>query len=162
MKKNIVVDVSKLVVSILVCQAVGLIGGLATAPNVETWYAYVEKPSFTPPDWVFSPVWISLYFLMGLSGYLVWRKGLTERGVGKAMAFYAVQLILNPFWSFAFFGFHSPPAGLVVIIVLWVMIALTIFYFSRVSRAAAILLVPYILWVSFATVLNLSIFVLNL
>jgi benzodiazapine receptor len=162
MKKSLIVDVSKLVVSILVCQAAGVIGGLATAPNVEAWYAYVEKPSFTPPDWVFSPVWISLYFLMGLSGYLVWRKGLGENGVGKAMAFYVVQLILNPVWSFAFFGLHSPLSGLVVIIVLWFMIVLTIFYFSKVSRAAAVLLVPYILWVSFATVLNFSIFVLNL
>jgi benzodiazapine receptor len=162
MKKTLVIDVSKLVVSILACQAAGVIGGLATAPNVETWYAYVEKPTFTPPDWVFSPVWISLYLLMGVSGYLVWRKGLDKSGVRRAMAVYVVQLILNPVWSFAFFGLHSPLAGLVVIVILWFSIILTIFYFSKVSRAAAFLLVPYVLWVSFATVLNFSIFVLNL
>jgi benzodiazapine receptor len=161
MKKTLFIDVSKLVVSILVCQAAGVIGGLATAPNVETWYAYVEKPTFTPPDWVFSPVWISLYLLMGVSGYLVWRKGLDKSGVRKAMAVYVVQLILNPVWSFAFFGLHSPLAGLVVIVILWFSIILTIFYFLKVSRTAAFLLVPYILWVSFATVLNFSIFVLN-
>jgi len=162
MKKTLVIDVSKLVVSVLVCQVAGVIGGLATAPNVGTWYAYVEKPSFTPPDWVFSPVWISLYLLMGVSGYLVWRRGLDKSGVRKAMAVYVVQLILNPVWSFAFFGLHSPLAGLLVIVILWFMIVLTIFYFSKVSRASALLLVPYVLWVSFATVLNFSIFVLNL
>ncbi|UCE26285.1 MAG: tryptophan-rich sensory protein [Candidatus Coatesbacteria bacterium] len=162
MKKALVVDASKLVLSILACQAAGFIGGLLTAPNIETWYAYVEKPPFTPPDWVFSPVWISLYLLMGLSGYLVWRKGLDKSAVRKAMGVYVIQLVLNPVWSLAFFGFHSPLAGFVVIVILWFTIILTIFYFSRVSRTAGFLLVPYILWVSFASILNFSIFILNL
>ncbi|HVO76700.1 MAG TPA: TspO/MBR family protein, partial [Candidatus Bathyarchaeia archaeon] len=112
-------------------------------------------------NWVFGPVWTLLYILMGIALYLVWRKGLAARGVKIALFIFFLQLVLNAFWSFAFFGAESPLAGLVVIVALWAMIMATIASFAPVSRAAAALLIPYILWVSFATVLNASLWALN-
>jgi tryptophan-rich sensory protein len=121
----------------------------------------LNKPSWQPPAWLFGPVWTLLYVLMGIALYLVWRAGLAAKGVKLALAIFFVQLVLNALWSFAFFGAESPLAGLVVIVALWAMIAATIAAFAPVSRAAAALLVPYILWVSFATVLNAAIYLLN-
>jgi benzodiazapine receptor len=151
----------KLIASVLICQAAGFAGSYFTMPSIPGWYARLAKPSFTPPNAVFSPVWIALYFLMGVSLFLVWRRGLETRGIGRALALFAVQLVLNVSWSIAFFGFESPLAGLVVIAVLWAAILYTIFGFSKISRAASVLLIPYIAWVSFAAVLNASIVVLN-
>ena len=151
----------KLVISIALCQLAGVIGGLFTSRSVTTWYPTLKKPSFNPPDWVFGPVWISLYFLMGVSAYLVWRKGLAEDGVRVALAVFLAQLVLNSAWSVAFFGLRSPLSGVVVIAFLWIAIVATMILFSRVSTAAVILLVPYVVWVSFAAVLNTSIYVLN-
>jgi benzodiazapine receptor len=122
----------------------------------------LNKPSFTPPGSVFAPVWITLYLLMGISLFLVWR---VEKNIPRrrsALAVFALQLILNTLWSLLFFGLRSPLAGLVDIACLWVSIVLTLFLFSRISKTAFWLFVPYFLWVSFATVLNASIFALNI
>lgn len=151
----------KLAASVVLCMLAGFIGSFFTTPKIEGWYAELAKPSFTPPGWLFGPVWTALYVLMGIALYLVWRKSLAAKGVKIALAVFLVQLVLNALWSFAFFGAQSPLAGLVVIVALWGMIASSIAAFAPVSRAAAALLVPYILWVSFAVILNASIYLLN-
>lgn len=155
------VDVTKLILSIIVCQLAGFIGSIFTRASVSTWYVTLNKPSFTPPSWVFGPAWITLYVLMGISAFLVWSKGFNNREIKVALIFFGIQLILNAFWSAAFFGLRSPFAGLVVIVILWLAILLTILRFLNVSTAAGLLLLPYILWVSFAAVLNFSLFLLN-
>jgi benzodiazapine receptor len=162
MKKTKAVEIGKLVISIGICQMAGVIGSVFTTPSIPTWYATLKKPSFTPPGWLFAPAWITLFFLMGISAFLVWRKGLNNRQVKIALTVFAVQLILNALWSVAFFGFQSPLAGLMVISVLWIAILLTIIKFLKVSRPAGLLLLPYILWVSFAALLNTLIFTINL
>lgn len=154
-------EVLKLVTSVVVCQLAGLIGSVFTASSVSTWYAALRKPSFTPPGWVFGPVWISLYAMMGVAAYLIWRSGVSHREVRIALTLFVAQLIVNAFWSAMFFGLKSPLAGLVDISVLWVLILLTIFYFLKVSTTAGLLLVPYVLWVSFAAILNYSIWAMN-
>ena len=154
-------DIVKLVVSIVACQCAGLIGSVFTTPNIPTWYATLEKPFFTPPSWLFAPAWIILYVLMAIAAFLIWRKGLLEEGVKCALIVFLVQLVLNALWSVVFFGLQSPLYGMVVIIALWIAILLTIIKFFKLSTAAGALLLPYILWVSFAAVLNISIWVLN-
>jgi translocator protein len=161
MKKLKIEDAVYLVISLLLCQGAGFIGSLFTRPSIPTWYATLEKPAFTPPNGVFSPVWIMLFALMGISLFLVWRTGLTERKTRVALGFFAAQLVFNILWSASFFGLRSPLLGLIDIVVLWVAIALTIFSFFKISRLSAVLLLPYILWVSFAVVLNASIWTLN-
>ncbi|MBN1255925.1 MAG: tryptophan-rich sensory protein [Deltaproteobacteria bacterium] len=161
MKKINIKDVFLLVISILICQGAGFIGSLFTRPSIPTWYATLEKPSFTPPNGVFSPVWIMLFALMGIALFLVWRTGLTERKARIALGFFGMQLIFNILWSASFFGLRSPFVGLIDIAVLWIAIALTIFFFFKISKVAASLLLPYIVWVSFAVILNFSIWTLN-
>lgn len=156
------VDVLKLAASVLICQLAGVIGSVFTAPAVPTWYAALRKPSFTPPGWVFAPAWITLYALMGISAYLIWRNGLTSRGIRTALGLFVAQLIVNALWSVMFFGLRSPLAGMITIAVLWVLIWLTMLHFFKASTFAGMLLIPYLLWVSFAAVLNLSIWRLNL
>ncbi len=151
----------KLLTSIAVPQAAGGIGTLFTETGMDRWYRTIEKPSFTPPSWVFGPVWITLYVLMGISAFLVWRKGWNRPGVKPALAVFGAQLAANTLWSYVFFGRHSIGGALAVIVVLWGLILLTMVEFFRLSRTAAFLLVPYFLWVSFAAVLNYSIYVLN-
>ena len=162
MEKSTLIAISKLITSIIVCQLAGVVGSIFTTPAIPTWYATLRKPSFTPPNWVFSPVWISLFVLMGIAAFLVWNKGLSDQRVKTALGIFALQLILNVLWSAMFFGLRSPLAGLIEIAVLWVAILLTILYFFRVSEAAGILLIPYFLWVSFAAFLNFSIWRLNI
>jgi tryptophan-rich sensory protein len=122
----------------------------------------LEKPTFTPPNGVFSPVWITLFLLMGISLFLIWRTGLAERRVKVALGCFSAQLVFNLAWSVLFFGLKSPLGGLIDIAVLWIAIALTIFYFSKISKVAGLLLLPYIVWVSFAAALNFFIWRLNL
>jgi len=162
MEKNTLIAASKLITSIIVCQLTGVLGSIFTRPAIPTWYATLKKPSFTPPDGVFSPVWITLFVLMGIAAFLVWNKGLSDQRVKIALSIFVVQLILNVLWSVMFFGLRSPLVGLIEIVVLWVVILLSILYFLKVSNIAGILLVPYILWVSFAAVLNFSIWRLNI
>ncbi len=155
-------DIVEAVVSIVVCQGAGLIGSLATFPSIPTWYASLEKPPFNPPNWVFGPVWTTLYTLIGIAAFLVWRKGIRNREVKIALGIFLVQLVLNTLWSVIFFGLNALAGGLVVIVVLWIAILLTIITFFRISKAAGALLIPYILWVSFATILNFSLWQLNM
>ncbi len=152
------IDWLKLVVCIVACQFAGVIGSFFTAPE---WYATLDKPFFTPPDWAFAPVWITLYLLMGIAAYIVWSRGLKKPAVRFSMAAFGVQLALNAFWSVAFFGLRSPLFGLIVIAALWAAVLATILGFMKISTKAALLLVPYILWVSLAAILNLSIYLLN-
>jgi len=161
MKESVAAQIVKLVISIVVCQLAGFIGALFTTPSIPTWYASLNKPSFNPPNWVFGPVWTTLFVLMGISAYVVWHQGLQSVPVKRALIIFLVQLALNVFWSFLFFKLRSPIYAFVEITVLWIAIALTIAAFSQVSRPAAFLLIPYIVWVSFAAILNLSIVRLN-
>jgi benzodiazapine receptor len=151
----------RIIVFILVCEFAGVIGSLFTSPSIPGWYAGLAKPAFNPPNWVFAPVWTILYALMGISAYLVYEKGPRKSEVRKALAVFAGQLVLNALWSIVFFGAHMILGAAVVIIILWGMILASIMLFSKISRTAACLLIPYILWVSFATILNISLYVLN-
>ncbi|MFW5967855.1 MAG: TspO/MBR family protein, partial [Persicimonas sp.] len=150
-------SVLQLVASIALAQLAGLLGAVATASSVDTWYGTLDKPGFTPPDWLFGPAWITLYTLMGIAAWLVYREGWPEPAVKAALVVYGLQLLLNAAWSPAFFGLQSPALGLVVIVPLWAAIAATIYFFGRVSTPAAWLLVPYLLWVTYATALNFEI-----
>ena len=154
-------DILKLVVSIILCQLAGLLGSLFTTPAIPTWYQTLNKPFFTPPNWIFSPVWTSLFILMGISLFFVWRR--TDHPKFKiAFIFFFVQLILNVLWPVAFFGLKSPLLGLIDIVLLWIAILLTIQNFLKVSKMAGFLLLPYLLWVGFAALLNFSLWILNL
>lgn len=154
-------DILKLCVSIITCLAAGLIGSVFTRTAIPTWYAGLAKPPFTPPNWVFGPVWTILYVLMGVAAFLVWRKGWGYREVRVGLITFLVQLLLNALWSTVFFGLKSPLAGVIVIVGLWVVLLFTLLRFFKLSAAAGWLLVPYILWVSFAAVLNFSVWLLN-
>ena len=155
-------DILKLVVSILACQCAGFIGSIFTMPAIPTWYETLAKPSFTPPSWLFAPAWVTLYVLMGVAAFLIWRKGLDIKNVKSALIIFLVQLVLNALWSAIFFGAKSLIGGAVVIVLLWIAILFTILRFFKISAAAGGLLIPYILWVSFASVLNISILALNI
>jgi len=151
----------KLVIAIVVAELAGIIGSVFTAPSIPTWYAELAKPALNPPAWIFGPAWTTLYFLMGVAAFLVWRRGLERKEVKTALTIFGGQLILNTIWSIIFFGLHNPFWALIEIIVLWLAILATILAFYKISRTAAYLLLPYILWVSFATYLNYSIWMLN-
>ncbi len=153
--------VFKLIISIVICQCAGLIGSVFTTPAIPTWYAALEKPAFTPPNWLFAPAWVTLYLLMGISASLVWRKGLEDTRIRTALLIFLAQLVLNVLWSVVFFGLESPLYGVIVIAVLWIAITLTIIKFFRISIPAGALLLPYIGWVTFAASLNASILILN-
>ena len=141
---------------IVLCEAAGLAGTVFTAQAIAEWYSLLNKPSFSPPNWLFGPVWTTLYFMMGTAAWLVWRRA----GTGALKVFW-LQLALNAAWTPLFFGLHNPLAGLVCISLMWLAVVWTIFGFWRVSRAAALLLVPYLVWASFAAVLNYAIWALN-
>ena len=150
-----------IIVAIVACELAGIIGSVFTMPAIPGWYAGIAKPSFNPPNWIFGPVWTLLYALMGLAAYLVYEKGFKRPEVKKALTVFAAQLLLNTLWSIVFFGAHRILGAAVVIVLLWALILATILLFYRISKAAAYLLVPYIFWVTFATVLNISLYVLN-
>ena len=154
-------DILKVVFSILICQAAGFLGSLATTPSIATWYKTVAKPSFNPPNAIFGPVWLSLYLMMSISLFLVWRQWGAAKGVRPALIIFFVQLALNTLWSVLFFGLHQPGWAFLEIVVLWLFILLTLIVFWRLSRAAGLLLLPYLLWVSFASALNFAIWRLN-
>jgi len=154
-------NVIRLIIAILICQMIGLIGAVFTSSSVSTWYVTLTKPSFNPPNWVFAPVWTTLYIMMGISAFLVWEKGLEDQKVKTSLSIFGIQLILNLSWTIIFFGLKSTMGGLVVIIILWFLILLTILHFYKLSKVAGIILLPYIMWVSFATVLNTAIVILN-
>ncbi len=149
-----------LVTSLLLPLAVGALGGFATATSVTTWYAELQKPFFNPPPWVFGPVWTTLYLLMGVSLFLVWRLPRTPKR-NRALGWFAAQLVLNCAWSFLFFGAERPDLALVDIVLLDAAVLGTIRTFRGLSRTGALLLVPYLLWILFATLLNGAIWQLN-
>lgn len=176
--------VIKFVISILICEGAGIIGSFFTTPAIPAWYAGLQKPFFSPPNWLFAPVWIILFFLMGVSLYLVWAKNwkvqisennsakkawnpVSEKlwsGVWKeenAVAIFVLQLVLNILWSVIFFGLKLPSIAFAEILMLWFAILYAIVNFYRISKLAAYLLLPYIIWVTFAAILNFSILALN-
>ena len=152
---------AKISIAVVVCLLVGFLSGLSTAESIETWYAYLEKPFFNPPDWIFAPVWTALYILMGLAVAIIWHQGWSNQAVQNAVMIFLAQLILNATWSVVFFGMQSTMGALVIILILWTLILICIRRFLRIKKFAAYLMVPYFLWVSFATVLNASIVYLN-
>jgi benzodiazapine receptor len=142
-----------------ICLAAGALGGLATSSKIPTWYASLYKPSWNPPSWLFAPVWTTLYILMGVSGWLVWRKSLSLHA--QALSWFWVQLALNTVWSLVFFGLEQPGLAFAEIVLLWLAIIATVVSFRQRSGTAAVLLVPYLGWVSFAAFLNFTIWRLN-
>ena len=160
-RMNDISKIAKLLCSVSTCLFIGFLGSYATRDSVTTWYASLSRPSFTPPDWTFGVVWPILYVMMGISAFLIWNKGLDKREVKLALVIFGLQLILNGLWTLVFFGLHLIGLALVEIIIMWAAILLTIFVFWRVSKTAALLLLPYILWVSFAIILNSGLFLLN-
>jgi benzodiazapine receptor len=162
MQRSKIGEILILFSSIIVCQLAGFIGSIFTTPAIPRWYANINKPSFNPPNWVFAPVWTTLYLLMGIALFLVLRKGFNEKGIKIAVAVFALQLVLNSLWSYLFFGLESPFAAFIEIIFLWASILISIILFFRMSWVAGALLIPYILWVSFASVLNFAIWQMNL
>jgi len=151
----------KLATSIVICELAGVAGSIFTVSSIPTWYAGLSKPWFSPPNWVFAPVWVALYAMMGAAAYIAIREEAKGRHVRLALGVFVIQLALNVLWSGVFFGLRSPIAGLAVIIALWLMIAYTIRLFLRISRPSGLLLVPYIAWVSFAALLNYYVYALN-
>ena len=149
------------IICIIIPLAIGAIGGFFTMESVKTWYTTLNKPSFNPPNGVFGPVWSTLYVLMGISSYLVWKERKSFTGYHWAVGLYFLQLLLNLMWSFLFFNQHQIGFALVEIIILLITIIATAIVFYRVNKAAGLLFIPYILWVSFASYLTYSIFMLN-
>ena len=154
-------DVARLASAILLCELVGGLGSVFAIPSISTWYAGLAKPAFSPPNWVFGPVWILLYLLMGVSLYLVWSRGAGNPRAAPALKAFGLQLSLNLLWSLLFFGLRSTAYGLVDIVFLWVAVLVTLLRFRKISSAASWVLVPYLLWVTFASLLNFYVFVLN-
>ncbi len=151
----------KLVIAVGICELVGILSTPFTVAAIPTWYASLTKPFFSPPNYVFGPVWAMLYALMGVSAYLIWKKGLKKKVVRHAMLYFVIQLVFNFIWSILFFGLHSPLLGLIDILALWISLSITMMTFYKISKAASYLLIPYLLWVSFATILNAAIAILN-
>jgi tryptophan-rich sensory protein len=172
----------KLIFSIVICESAGILGSLFTFSQVKTWYKDLIKPSFNPPSWVFGPVWTILFLLMGIAFYLAWENNFLPKAENKAkawnllseklysgslkgfnvIAIFVVQLILNVLWSIIFFGLHLPGLAFFELLMLWFSILYTIINFYRVSKLAGLILLPYILWVSFAGFLNYFIWILNI
>lgn len=151
---------------IIISELAGVIGSLFTTPSIAGWYAGIIKPDLNPPAWVFGPVWTTLFVLMGIAAFLVWSSYAEasedkKKSIRIALALFGIQLVLNTLWSIIFFGLHSPGSAFIEIIFLWLAILATIIAFAKISRPAAWLLLPYILWVSFAGYLNYSIWILN-
>lgn len=146
----------------MTCLAVGYISSIVTRENIPTWYALINKPFFTPPNWVFAPVWTLLYIMMGFAAGSVWNKiDMDDKNVKKAFLFFLIQLALNALWSYLFFGLRNPMLASFEIILLWLMIYETYVQFKKVDKVSGYLLLPYLAWVSFATILTFSIWYLN-
>ncbi len=154
-------DLFRLILSIIICQMAGVIGSIFTASSVASWYPTLVKPSLTPSGFHIGLIWITLFTLMGISLFLIWRETSIEPAARGALNFFAAQLIVNALWSFAFFGRQSPISGLMVIALLWILILITIVKFWPINKTAALLLIPYIVWVSVAAYLNYSLWILN-
>lgn len=154
--------INKIAAIVVTCLCVGYFSGIVTKASIETWYVYLEKPFFNPPNWIFAPAWSLLYVLMGVAAGLIWdRLDSNKEVVKKALIVFAIQLALNALWSFLFFGLKNPLLALIEIIVLWLMIYETYSQFVKINKISGYLFLPYLAWVSFAMVLNGSIWWLN-
>ncbi len=151
----------KIALLVVLCVTIGYLSGMVTRDSITTWYPTLVKPVFNPPNWIFAPVWTLLYIMMGISAGLVWTSDADKEQVKKALGFFAIQFGLNALWSYLFFGLHNPLLALVEIVLLWLMIFETYNQFRKIDKLAGFLLLPYLAWVSFATILNASIWWLN-
>lgn len=153
---------TRILTVVVTCLAVGYFSSLVTKSSLETWFPTLIKPSFNPPNWVFAPVWTMLYIMMGIAAGLVWNRiDFEKETVRKALIFFAIQLALNGLWSYLFFGLKNPLLALIEIVILWLMIYETYIKFAKIDKIAGYLFIPYLAWVSFATVLNANIWWLN-
>ncbi|MDQ7818132.1 MAG: TspO/MBR family protein [Melioribacteraceae bacterium] len=150
----------KLAISLVLPLSVGAVAGMLTSQAVPTWYASLNRPSFNPPNWVFGPVWTSLYILLGISFYLIWKEN-PSKYRNLAIKVFSIQILLNFLWSFIFFYFNLIGVALLEIILLWISIVTMIYLFYKIKPIAAYLNIPYLLWVSFATILNSGYYFLN-
>jgi translocator protein len=151
----------KLAISILFCELAGILGSLFTVPSIPSWYSALQKAALNPPAWIFAPVWTALFALMGTAFYLIWIKNGNKKEIKNARTIFFGQLILNILWTIIFFGLHNPLLAFIEIVLLWFAILATIISFYKISKLAAYFLLPYILWVSFASYLNFSVWMLN-
>ena len=149
----------KIVICVLICVGLGSASGFSTVSAIAGWYQSIQKPSWNPPNWLFGPVWTVLYIMMGISVALIWHS--RHNAKKTAISFFVVQLMLNLLWSYIFFGKQDIFLAFIEIIAMWIFILLTIIFFYRINKTSAYLLIPYLLWVSFATFLNYSIYLLN-
>lgn len=154
-------EIYKLIISIFLCLGAGLIGSVFTIKSITAWYSLLNRPAFAPPNWLFGPVWTALYILMGFSLFLVWRRFPPDTKSKRSLVLFFIQLIFNVAWSVVFFGLHQIFLALLVILILWLMIVVVILNFYKINKTAAYLLVPYLYWVTFASVLNYSFWLLN-
>ncbi|AXV37127.1 MAG: TspO protein [Methanobacterium sp. BRmetb2] len=161
MNENKGYQIPKLIITLGLTLITGFVGSIVTFDSLTTWYVALNKPSWTPPNWAFGPIWTTLYILIGIAAYLVWREGLHRKDVKIALSVFALQLILNLLWSLIFFGLQSIYGGLIEIIILWIAILINLILFYRISKVAGLLLVPYIVWVTIAAYLNYSVYLLN-
>ena len=154
--------ISRLAIVVIICLAVGYLSGMVTRASITTWYPTLVKPSFNPPNWIFAPVWTSLYVMMGVAAGLIWNQITTQKAaVTKALQFFTIQLVLNALWSFLFFGLHNLMLATIEVVLLWLMIFETYSQFAKINKTASYLMLPYLAWVSFASVLTASIWWLN-
>ncbi|MBU2416353.1 tryptophan-rich sensory protein [Patescibacteria group bacterium] len=151
----------RLIISLALPQLAGIVGSLFTTSAIPTWYATLQRPSFSPPNWLFGPAWITLYILMGISIYLIWQKVEKNKTAGGAMWLFWIHLFFNAIWSIIFFGLQNPGLAFINIIIIWLLIIALMVKFWKINRWATYLLIPYLLWVSFASVLNYFIWYLN-
>jgi translocator protein len=154
-------EIGRLATSIIIVFIAGAIGTVATLSQITTWYATLAKPVWAPPNWLFGPVWTTLYVLIGIALFLVWREGTDRRDVRAALGIFTVQLVLNILWSVVFFSYHSLLGGFIVILILWIAILANIIAFYVISKPAGLILIPYIVWVSIASYLNYAVYILN-
>jgi benzodiazapine receptor len=153
---------SRILLCVAICLAVGYLSSFVTQSSITTWYPEIKKPVFNPPNWIFAPVWTLLFILMGISAGMIWNKFETQKElVKKGMLFFAIQLLLNALWSYLFFGLNNVLLALIEIILLWLVIYETYHIFKQIDKKASYLLIPYLAWVGFATILTGSIFWLN-
>lgn len=144
----------RLIISLVLPQLAGIVGSLFTTPVISTWYATLQRPSFSPPNWLFGPVWLLLYILMGISAYLIWQKFEQNKTARAALFLFWIHLIFNASWSIIFFGLQNPGLAFINIIIIWLLIIALIVKFWKINLWAVYLLIPYLLWVSFASILN--------
>ena len=154
--------ISRIAIVVIICLAVGYLSGMVTRASITTWYPTLVKPSFNPPNWIFAPVWTSLYVMMGVAAGLIWNQITTQKlAVTKALQIFAIQLVLNALWSYLFFGLHNLMLATIEVVLLWLMIFETYSQFAKINKTASYLMLPYLAWVSFASVLTASIWWLN-